>query len=153
MGFIDKYILPGNFDIVIMNPDFEYCAAALYLAWAAIRNSKYRDPTVICLCPVTLLNMSEGRKRYYAMTPLFVQYEHQIGKLNYHTDRVDSRRKMMPDSIYIFKILRDYEDFDKKYERIVRDHTAHRTPLTHIMKTKWRNIKKIIFNYKEEIKE
>ena len=38
-SFIDKYVLPGTFDVVIMNPDFEVCVAALYLAWAAIRNS------------------------------------------------------------------------------------------------------------------
>ena len=117
-SFIDKYVLPGTFDVVIMNPDFKVCITALYLAWAAIRNSKCGDPMVICLSPVTLFNMSEGRKRYYAMTPLWVEYEHQIGKFNYHSDRGDSKKKQHPDSVHVLKLLCD--DFDKKYERIVR---------------------------------
>ena len=68
-SFIDEFVLPRTFDVVIMTPDLKVCITALYLAWAAIRNSKCGDPMVICLSPVILFNMSEGRKKYYAMTP------------------------------------------------------------------------------------
>ena len=39
--FIMKYIIPGNFDVVIMNPDFATCMIALFVAQIATRNSKY----------------------------------------------------------------------------------------------------------------
>ena len=51
--FIMKYIIPGNFDVVIMNPDF------------ATRNSKYGD--IVSSLPTTLLNIGKGRRKYYGI--------------------------------------------------------------------------------------
>ena len=81
---------------------------------------------------MTLLNTSENRKRYYEMTPLCVEYEHQFGKINYHQNLIDLKPRLLR---YRFETL------DNKYERIVTAHTAHRTLLAHILQNKWKNIK------------
>ena len=75
------------------------------------------------------------------MTPLWVEHEHQIGKFNYHSDRADSKKKPNPDSVYVMKLLRDGDDFDKKYGRIIFDHTAQRVPLAEKIQSKWKSTK------------
>ena len=108
-----KYIIPGNFDVVIMNPDFATCMIAT-------RNSKYGD--IVSLLPTTLLNIM-------VFLNLFVTNQIEVGTFNYLYDRYGSKKKSTPDSIWIFKKCYDVlHKQDKTNEELIRcDGCSHLT--------------------------
>ena len=126
---LTKYIIPGDFDVVVMNSDFRFVEVAQFISALAIRNSKFKDKKVISLAPITM-HQAKGRQRFYAMTPLYISCAHEIGTINYHGDRGGSKEKQMGDAIYIMHPFDAKTDDPRlKYKRLTHDHSASVLPL------------------------